>query len=216
VIKRGIIKREELFITSKLWCTFHTRAEEGLEKSLKALGCGYLDLYLMHWPVPMNPNGKLMQDTRSGSKSVPSDDNNVGNHPLFPKLPDGSRDIDHSLTHITTWTNLESLVKSHPDKVKAIGVSNYSVKYMQKLLAKATITPAVNQIENHPLLPQQDVVDFCREKGIHITAYSPLGSTGSPLFKDEGVLEVAEKHGVKPANVLLSYHRMFPLSFPPI
>jgi glycerol 2-dehydrogenase (NADP+) len=215
VIKRGIVKREELFITSKLWCTFHTRAEEGLEKSLKALGCGYLDLYLMHWPVPMNPNGKLMQDTRSGNTSVPSDDN-VGNHPLFPKLPDGSRDIDHSLTHITTWTNLESLVKSHPDKVKAIGVSNYSVKYMQKLLAKATITPAVNQIENHPLLPQQDVVDFCREKGIHITAYSPLGSTGSPLFKDQGVLEVAEKHGVKPANVLLSYHRMFPLSIPPI
>jgi glycerol 2-dehydrogenase (NADP+) len=86
-------------------------------------------------------------------------------------------------------------------------VSNYSVKYMQKLLAKATITPAVNQIENHPLLPQQEVVDFCKDKGIHITAYSPLGSTGSPLFKDEGVLEVAKKHNVGPAVVLLSYHR---------
>ena len=80
---------------------------------------------------------------------------------------------------------------------------------MTKLLEKASIVPAVNQIENHPLLPQQDVVDFCREKGIHVTAYSPLGSTGSPLFGDEGVGEVAGKHGVKAANVLLSYHRGF-------
>jgi glycerol 2-dehydrogenase (NADP+) len=91
--------------------------------------------------------------------------------------------------------------------VKAIGVANYSVKYLEKLLAQATITPAVNQIENHPLLPQQEVVDFCKEKGIHITAYSPLGSTGSPLFKDEKVGEVAKKHSVGPGTVLLSYHR---------
>lgn len=130
-----------------------------------------------------------------------------GNHPLFPKHPDGSRDIDRSLTHIQTWQNLESLIKSNPSKVKAIGVANYSVKYMEKLLAQASIVPAVNQIENHPLLPQQEVVDFCKDKGIHVTAYSPLGSTGSPLFKDEGVLEVAKKHGTGPAAVLLSYHR---------
>ncbi|KAH7399171.1 NADP-dependent oxidoreductase domain-containing protein [Phaeosphaeria sp. MPI-PUGE-AT-0046c] len=185
VISRGIVKREDLFITSKLWCTFHTRAEEGLQKSLDLLKTDYLDLYLMHWPVPMNPNG---------------------NHFLFPKLADGARDIDHSLTHVQTWQNLESLIKSHPDKVKAIGVANYSVKYMEKLLAKATIVPAVNQIENHPQLPQQEVVDFCKEKGIHVTAYSPLGSTGSPLFKDEVVLECAKKHGTGPGAVLLSYH----------
>jgi hypothetical protein len=133
----------------------------------------------------------------------------TGNHPLFPKHEDGSRDIDTSITHQDTWKNLENLIKSHPDKVKAIGVSNYSVKYMEKLLAKATIVPAVNQIENHPLCPQQEVVDFCKEKGIHITAYSPLGSTGSPLFKDEVVNEVAKKHSVTPAVILLSYHRKF-------
>ncbi|KAH7117079.1 NADP-dependent oxidoreductase domain-containing protein [Dendryphion nanum] len=185
VIKRGIVKREDLFITSKLWCTFHTRAEEGLQKSLELLKVDYLDLYLMHWPVPMNPKG---------------------NHPLFPKLEDGSRDIDHSITHIQTWKNLEKLIQENPNKVKAIGVSNYSVKYLEKLLAQATIVPAVNQIENHPLLPQQEVVDFAKEKGIHITAYSPLGSTGSPLFKDERVLEVAKKHNVGAGTVLLSYH----------
>jgi glycerol 2-dehydrogenase (NADP+) len=119
------------------------------------------------------------------------------------------------MTHQDTWKNLESLIQSHPDKVKAIGVCNYSVKYLEKLLQNATIAPAVNQIENHPLCPQQEVYDFCKEKGIHVTAYSPLGSTGSPLFKDEGVLEVARKHGVGPVTVLLSYHRMSPLSFFP-
>jgi glycerol 2-dehydrogenase (NADP+) len=68
-------------------------------------------------------------------------------------------------------------------KVKAIGVCNYSVPFLKELLAQATIVPAVNQIENHPSLPQQEVVDFCKEKDIHITAYSPLGSTGGPMMK---------------------------------
>ena len=135
---------------------------------------------------------------------------NTGNHPLFPKHEDGSRDIDSSITHQDTWKNLEKLIQAHPEKVKAIGVCNYSVKYLEKLLKVATITPAVNQIENHPLCPQQEVYNFCKEKGIHITAYSPLGSTGSPLFKDEAVLEVAKKHSVGPAVVLLSYHRTSP------
>ncbi|KAF2730018.1 Aldo/keto reductase [Polyplosphaeria fusca] len=185
VLSRGIVKREELFITSKLWCTFHTRVDEGLQKSLDLLKLDYLDLYLMHWPVPMNPNG---------------------NHPLFPKLADGSRDIDHSTNHVETWLRLEKLAQAPKSKVKAIGVANYSVKYLEKLLAKATVVPAVNQIENHPYLPQQEVVDFCNEKGIHVTAYSPFGSTGSPMFKEEGVVEVANKHNVGPGTVLLSYH----------
>ncbi|KAF2994952.1 hypothetical protein E8E13_002532 [Curvularia kusanoi] len=185
VISRGIVKREDLFITSKLWCTFHTRVEEGLQKSLDLLKTPYVDLYLVHWPVPMNPKG---------------------NHPLFPKLEDGSRDLDRSISHIDTWKNMEAVYKAHPEKVKAIGVANYSIKYLTKLLAQASVVPAANQIENHPLLPQQEIVDFCKEKGIHITAYSPLGSTGSPLFKDEGVIAVAKKHDVTPATVLLSYH----------
>jgi glycerol 2-dehydrogenase (NADP+) len=205
VISRGIVKREDLFITSKLWCTFHTRAEEGLQKSLDMLKTPYVDLYLMHWPVPMNPKGKFNESSQDASTANEC----AGNHPLFPKHEDGSRDIDTSITHQDTWKNLEKLIQSHPDKVKAIGVANYSVKYLEKLLAHATIVPAVNQIENHPLCPQQEVVDFCKEKGIHITAYSPLGSTGSPLFKDEVVNEVAKKHSVGPAVVLLSYHRKF-------
>lgn len=137
----------------------------------------------MHWPVPMNPNG---------------------NHPFIPKLPDGSRDLDKSWTHIKTWQELEKL----PDtgKVRAIGVSNYSVKFLKELLPQAKIVPAINQIENHVYLPQQDIVDFCKSKGIHISAYSPLGSTSSPLMKEDGVIKVAEKRGVSPGCVLLSYN----------
>lgn len=132
---------------------------------------------------------------------------------------------------------MEQLLAS--GKTKAIGVSNvrphassflikrrtnnppptpqYSKRYLEQLLPHATVVPAVNQIENHPALPQQEIVDLCKEKGIHIMAYSPLGSTGGPLFTAEPVVKVAEKHGVKPATVLLSYHSMiYPqFSFPP-
>ncbi|KAF2834167.1 Aldo/keto reductase [Patellaria atrata CBS 101060] len=177
------IKREDIFITSKLWCTYHTKVEEGLDKSLKSLGVDYLDLFLMHWPVPMNPNG---------------------NHDRFPTLPDGKRDLDHSTTHVETWKRMEKLLST--GKVKAIGVANYSKPYLEELLAKANVIPAVNQIENHPYLPQQEIVDLCTDKGVHVTAYSPLGSTGSPLFEEEGVQKIAKKNGVEVGTVLLSWH----------
>ncbi|KAL4807167.1 NADP-dependent oxidoreductase domain-containing protein [Aspergillus unguis] len=184
-LSEGIVKRNEIFVTTKLWCTYHSRVPEALNLSLKKLGLDYVDLYLVHWPLAMNPNG---------------------NHELFPKHPDGSRDLVLSHSHVTTWKNMEDLITNNPDKVKAIGVSNYSVKYLEELLPQVKIVPAVNQIENHPALPQQEIVDLCKEKGILITAYSPLGSTGSPLFKEKAIVAVAEKRGVTPATVLLSWH----------
>ncbi|KAJ5232567.1 hypothetical protein N7468_005523 [Penicillium chermesinum] len=182
-IDSGIVKREDLFVTTKLWCSFHARVEEGLDESLKNLGLDYVDLYLMHWPVAMNPKG---------------------NHNIFPKLADGSRDMDHNHSYIDTYKSMEKLVGT--GKTRAIGVSNFSVEYLEKLLPQVSIVPAVNQIENHPSLPQQEIVDFCNQKGIHITAYSPLGSTGSPLFSAEPIVAVAQKRGVTPATVLLSWH----------
>ncbi|KAH8777982.1 NADP-dependent oxidoreductase domain-containing protein [Hyaloscypha finlandica] len=177
------VKREDVFVTTKLWSTHHRRVQENLAMSLDKLGLDYVDLYLMHWPVAMNTNG---------------------NHPLFPTTPGGSRDVDFSRNHVDTYLDMEKLV--HTGKVKAIGVANYSVVYLEELLTRASIVPAANQIENHPLLPQDDVSDFCKAKGIHITAYSPLGSTGSPLLTLPVVVQIATKHGVSPANILLSYH----------
>ncbi|CZT16667.1 probable aldehyde reductase [Ramularia collo-cygni] len=176
------IKREEVFVTSKLWCTYHREPEKCLDEGLKRLGLEYVDLYLMHWPAPMNPDG---------------------NDPLAPKKPDGSRDMDTEWSHVQTWKELEKLLKT--GKTKAIGVSNYSVKYLEELLPQATVVPAANQVENHPSLPQHELVDYCKSKGILVEAYSPLGSTGSPLFKMEGVQEVAKKHGVGAGTVLISY-----------
>jgi diketogulonate reductase-like aldo/keto reductase len=131
----------------------------------------------------------------------------IGNDVRFPKLPDGSRDLVNDWSHTQTWEQMEAVLKTC--KARAIGVCNYSVRYLEELLQTATIIPAVNQIENHPSLPQDDIVEFCKSKGIHITAYSPLGSTGSPLMSNPTVLAIAEKHSVEPGTVLLSYHRMF-------
>lgn len=128
----------------------------------------------------------------------------IGNHPTIPKLEDGSRDILWKHSHITTWKSLEALPST--GKARSVGVANYSVAFLEELLSSDIKTiPAVNQVENHPYLPQEDLLAYCRSKGIHITAYSPLGSTGSPLMQLEPVKKVASKYSVEPGNVLISW-----------
>ncbi|KAK9425671.1 hypothetical protein SUNI508_03032 [Seiridium unicorne] len=183
------IKREDIFVVTKLWNTYSTRAEFGLDKSLKSLGLDYVDLFLVHWAVGMNPNG-----TRPDG----------GDADRFPLLPNGERDILWDHDHVQTWKDMEALVKT--GKTKAIGVCNYSKIYLENLLKHASIVPAVNQIENSPALPQQEVVDTAKQNGIHIMAYSPLGSTGGPLMKSDIVTSLAEKKGVSTGTILLSYH----------
>ncbi|KAI9875347.1 MAG: hypothetical protein M1830_008593 [Pleopsidium flavum] len=161
--KSGDVKREDIFGTTKLWCTYQSRVEENLDMSLRSLGLEHVDLYLMHWPCPMKPKGS---------------------DPSFPKHPHGSRDLDKNWSHVQTCEQMEGLLKTR--EVKAIGVANYSVKFLRKLLPEASVVPA--------------------ERGIHITASSPLGSSGSPLLKDERVAEVAAKHGVPSSAILFSYH----------
>jgi len=99
---------------------------------------------------------------------------------------------------------MEKLYEAHPDKIKAIGVSNFSVEFLKRLLKDTKVVPAVNQVELHPSCPQHDVVEFCTKKGIVLTAYSPLGSDNSPLLTNEVVVKIAEKHKVQPANILIS------------
>ena len=113
---------------------------------------------------------------------------------------------DRSLNWLDTWRGMEAVFRAHPDKVRAIGVSNVSVPYLHELLKIATVVPAVNQIESHPSLAQEELVQLCRSKGIAITAYSPLGSDNAPLGGNPVVKEIAQKHGVTPHNILVSFH----------
>ncbi|RDX51750.1 Aldo/keto reductase [Lentinus brumalis] len=103
-----------------------------------------------------------------------------------------------------TWRDMEKVYKEHPEKVKAIGVSNFSVSYLRELLKFATVVPAVNQIESHPLCLQEDIVEECRKHGIAVTAYSPLGSDQAPLLEKPVVKKLAEKYKVAPSNILIS------------
>ncbi|KAI0251170.1 Aldo/keto reductase [Lactifluus subvellereus] len=111
---------------------------------------------------------------------------------------------DKSLNWIDTWKEMERVYRAHPEKVKAIGVSNVSAAYLEDLLKVATVVPAVNQIERHPSCPEHDALAACTNAGIVVTAYSPLGSDNSPLLQNDVVLRLAERHNITPANVLIS------------
>jgi len=119
-----------------------------------------------------------------------------------PAKKNGKPNLDHDW--LTTWKTMEALYAKHPDKLKAIGISNFSVDYLNRLLPEVKVVPAVNQIEMHPSLPQFDIQKLCKEKGIVLTAYCPLGSDDSPLLTNEVVVKIAEKYKVHPANILIS------------
>ncbi|KAG8216973.1 NADP-dependent oxidoreductase domain-containing protein [Butyriboletus roseoflavus] len=176
------VPREEVYITSKLWGTYHRRVEECLDQTLANLGTDYLDLYLVHWPVAMNPNG---------------------NHPVFPTRQNGNRDVDESRDLKDTWKDMEALVKK--GEVKSIGASNFSQMMLEKILPIAEIIPAVNQLELHLYNPQLKLLDYLKSKTIVPQAYSPLGSTNSPLFTDEVATQIASKYGLNTSDVLLGY-----------
>ncbi|KAI8354810.1 NADP-dependent oxidoreductase domain-containing protein [Mortierella sp. GBAus27b] len=181
-IRESGIPRNELFITTKLWNNSHRPKDvlRALESSLKNLGLDYVDLYLMHWPAAF----------KSGPVAVAKD---AEGHPIF-------EDVDI----VTTYKAMEKLLKT--DKAKAVGVANFSITNLKKLEA-AGVIPSVNQVELHPENPQWELLEFCKEKGIHVTGFSPLGSTDSPLIKRNEIAEIAKKHNSSNANVLIAWGR---------
>lgn len=188
-IEEGVVKREDLFITSKLWNTFHRPdlVLPALKRSLNDLGLSYLDLYLIHWPMAYKEG----------------DD-------LFPKNADDS--VAYSdVPYIDTWPAMENLVEK--GLVKSIGVSNFNSKQITDILEIAKIKPVLNQVECHPYLNQKQLKEFCENKGILITAYSPLGSPDRPwaskddpqLLSDPKIVEIAEKYNKSPGQIAIKY-----------
>ena len=189
-IQRGLVKREELWITSKLWNNAHKQNEVkvALKKTLNDLGLEYLDLYLVHWPVVFK-NG------------IDFPDNSDGYLPLS------------EVPLAETWRAMQELQKER--LVKHIGTSNFSQKKLQHLIDIGGQKPEINQVELHPYLQQQGLIDFCHTNDIHVTAYSPLGSMDRPtVLKKKGepiplenktIVAIAKKNQMSPAQVLIRW-----------
>ncbi|KAJ9175342.1 hypothetical protein P3X46_013907 [Hevea brasiliensis] len=158
------LKREDVFLTSKLYCTMNSlnKIDNYVRVSLKNLGVSYLDLYLMHWP----------DISAFGDATDPPSKSGTEYRQFLNRLK-------------KAWKAMEGLVEL--DLVRAIGVSNFNVQQIKELLKFAKIVPAVNQVELHPFWRQEELVKFCQLKGIHVSAHTPLGvPTSSPGPSDSG------------------------------
>jgi diketogulonate reductase-like aldo/keto reductase len=156
-VNESNVSREDIFITTKLWPTDFFNPEAGFNRSFDELDLEYIDLYLIHWPMPVMP------------KNI--------------------------------WQTFEKKFKQ--GSVRAIGVSNYGMSEIEKLLEYATVAPMVNQVEFNPTNHDLGLLEFCKEKNIVVEAYSPLGR-GS-LVRNEIVVDIAEEYNKTPAQILIRW-----------
>jgi len=182
------VARSEIFITSKLWNTKHhpDDVEAACRKTLADLGVDYLDLYLMHSPVAF--------ERGEG----------------YPRNEDGTFKFS-DIHPTTTWLAMEKLVKK--GLTKSIGLSSFNSEQIADVLEKGSLKPVTNQVECHPYLGQGKLLAFCKERGITITAFSPLGSPDRPwakpgeplLLEDPKIKAIATKHSKSTAQVLIRW-----------
>jgi alcohol dehydrogenase (NADP+) len=190
-ISDGEVTREELWITSKLWNNAHGKENviPAIKKTLQDLQLDYLDLWLIHWPIALKPGIS------------------------FPRKPSDYSSLEE-IPLSETWKGMEMAVEQ--GYTRHIGVSNFSLKKLTELVGNCKMKPEVNQVELHPLLQQKQLVAYCRNENIIVTAYSPLGSKDRAaslkagdepeMMKNPVIVEISNRHKCTPAQVLLAWH----------
>jgi alcohol dehydrogenase (NADP+) len=191
-IRNGIVKREDLYILSKLWNNMHGKRDVlvALSKTLKDLQLDYLDSYLVHWPFPnYHAPGAGVNDRHPNSR------------PFFIE------------EFMETWEQMERLVDM--GLVRHIGVSNMTVPKLKEMIPLCRIKPMYNEIEIHPAFQQWDTFEYCQDHGITVIAYSPLGSAERPERDKESadttvmempqIVQIARNHNVHPALICLKW-----------
>jgi len=199
-ISDGDVERQDLWITSKLWNNSHgsENVVPAIKKTLKDLQIDYLDLWLIHWPIALK------------------------NDISFPKKPSDYLSLEE-MPLSDTWKGMEMAVEQ--GLTRHIGVSNFSLKKVKDLVSNCKIKPEVNQVEMHPLLQQNELVEYCKSQNMILMAYSPLGSKDRAsalkaadepdLMKNELIQDIAEKHNCTPAQILLAWPIMRGISVIP-
>jgi diketogulonate reductase-like aldo/keto reductase len=183
VFKAGLIKRQEVFVATKLWNNNHRpeRVAPAFEASLRKLQLDYVDLYLIHTPFAFQPGDE--QD---------------------PRDADGKVIYDEAVSLLDTWRALESLVDG--GRCRAIGLSDVSLEQVQEVFESARIKPAVVHVESHPYLPQWELLDFCKKNGMVFQAFAALGHSSEPkLLEDPVIVAISQRVNKTPAQVLLAW-----------
>ena len=181
--KAGTVRREEVFVGTKLWNTNHRpeRVKPAFDASRRRLQLDYIDCYLIHTPYAFRP----------GDNQDPRDEQ-------------GRVIYDPGITLVETWQALESLVDG--GQCRSIGLSDIGLEKLREVVAAARIKPAVVQVESHPYLPEWDLLDFCREHGIVLQAFAALGHALEPkVLDDPAITAIARRVSKTPAQVVLAW-----------
>ncbi|XP_063983415.1 1,5-anhydro-D-fructose reductase-like [Diachasmimorpha longicaudata] len=185
-IKDNTVKREDIFVTTKLWNTAHAedKVVSACRKSLENLGLEYMDLYLIHWPIAFQDNEDLMPVDSTGLLMFSDTD------------------------YLETWKGMEECVRQ--GLTRSIGVSNFNSHQITRIMEMATIKPVNNQVEVTVNLNQVPLIEFCKKYGITVTGYSPLGRPGNRRgvansLDSSEILAISEKYKKTPAQIACRY-----------